>query len=97
MKPKFSIYKYAYCCYLIKHHKRIFRTYYRQDWVISESDRKDIHKFDKRFNKYPDFRPYVKMYKPLINKAFNVYGGVKLKYLNKLASKLSTELYATYC
>lgn len=81
----------------MKQHKRVFRTYYDQKWIITEKNRKDIRKQEKRFNKYPDFRPYVKLYKPLINRAFIVYGGIKLKYLNKLASKLSTDLYAPYC
>jgi len=97
MKPVFKIYKYYRCCQLMATHKRIFRTYYNQSWHITDKDIKDIRKQEKRFSKYDDFRPYVKHYKPIIKRAYNIYGGVKLKYLSKLAANLSTDLYAPYC
>ena len=78
-------------------HRRVYDVYYQQSYVIKASDRPIIILYSALFSFIPDFRCYLKFYKPILDKAYRLK---KLSIINYIVyqklRKINVERYSSY-
>ena len=93
-KYKFSILKIFISLYILKIHRGIYDSKYRQDYKITWEDKPVLAWYSLLFWSVPDFRAYLKHWKPIITKAYNIK---KLSIVRQLVfwniRKVNTERY----
>ena len=69
---KFSILKILISLHIEKVHRKIYDTQYRQDYKITWKDKPILRYYSLLFWLIPNFRGYLKHWKPIIVKAYNI-------------------------
>ena len=68
---KFSIIKILLSVCLEKMHRNLFNSQFKQDYYITWKDKPILMLYSLLFRLIPDFRAYLKHWKPIIIKAYN--------------------------
>jgi len=94
---KFSVRKVLICLYVEKVHRKVFDNQYRQDYILTWKDRPIIIYHSFLLLLFPDFRAYLKYWKPILARAY------KLRRLSLIRQtifwgvlKVNTDRYSAY-
>ena len=94
---KFSILKILISLYIEKIHRKVYDNQYMQDYKITWKDRPILKWYSFLFWLLPDFRAYLKHWKPIIIKAYNIK---KLSIIRQVTfwniRKVNVERYSNY-
>ena len=94
---RFSIYKILICLYTERIHRKVFDNLYIQEYQITRLDRFLLKWYSFLSWLIPDFRAYLKHWKPILIRGYNIK---KLSIINQIVfwriRKVNVERYSSY-
>jgi hypothetical protein len=93
----FSIIKICVSLHIENLHRKVYDNQYRQDYKISYNDIPILKYYSILFLIVPDFRAYLKYWKPIIIKAYNIKKlSMKEQLIFWIIRKINVERYSPY-
>ena len=93
----FYILKILISLYIETIHRKVYDNQYRQDYKITWKDKPILKWYSLLYWLFPDFRAYLRHWKPIIKKAYNIK---KLSIIKQITfwniRKVNVERYSSY-
>ena len=97
MRTNYSFIKIFLCLYIERIHRKVFDNFYKQDYVLTFKDKIILCFYKVLCFVYPDFRSYLKFWKPILVRGYNQKRlTIKNQILFLKIRKINVERYSSY-